>query len=53
MHFFRAREVAEAWAEGRSGIAILSIEEADELAQTHWVERTRAAAKRAGGRLGS
>ncbi len=51
MHFFRAREAAEAWAEGRSGIAILSIGEADELAQTY-VERTRAAAERADGRLG-
>ncbi len=53
MHFFRAREAAEAWAEGRSGIAILSIAEADELAQTHWVERTRAAAKRASQKPGS
>ena len=46
MHFFRAREAAEEWAEGRSGVAILSIREADELAQA-WVERTRKAAKRA------
>ncbi len=47
MHFFRARKAAEEWAEGRSGVAILSIPEADELAQAHWVERTRSAAKRA------
>ncbi len=47
MHFFRAREAAEEWAEGRSCVAILSIREADELAQTHWVERRRSAAKRA------
>ncbi len=47
MHFFRAREAAEEWAEGRSGVAILSIREADELAQAHWVERTRLAGKRA------
>ena len=47
MHFFRAREAAEEWAEGRSGVTILSIREADELAQAHWVERTRSAAKRA------
>ena len=47
MHFFRAREAAEEWAEGHSGVAILSIREADELAQVHWVERTRSAAKRA------
>ncbi len=48
MHFFSARAAAEEWAEGRSGLAILSIKEADELAQAHWVERKRAAAKRAG-----
>ncbi len=48
MHFFRARAVAEEWAEGRSGLAILSIREADELAQVHWVERQRAAARRVG-----
>ncbi len=47
MHFFRAREAAEDWAEGRTGVAILSIREADELAQAHWVERTRAAVRRA------
>ncbi len=47
MHFFRARVAADEWAEGRSGLAILSILEADELAQSHWVERTRAAARRA------
>ncbi len=47
MHFFRAREAAAEWAEGRSGVAILSIREADELAQAHWVERTRAALERA------
>jgi hypothetical protein len=47
MHFFRAREAAEEWAEGRSGVTILSIREADELAQAHWVERRRSAAKRA------
>ena len=47
MHFFRARAAAEEWEKGRSGLAILSIKEADELAQAHWAERTRAAAKRA------
>ncbi len=46
MHFFRARAAAEQWAEGRSALAILSIEEADQLAQAHWVERMRAATKR-------
>lgn len=47
MHFFRAREAAEEWAEGHSGVDFLSIREADELAQAHWVECTRSAAKRA------
>ncbi len=43
MHFFRSREDADSWATGREGIAILSIGEADELAQEHWVERLRRA----------
>ena len=47
MHFFRARAAAEEWAEGRRGVVILSIGEADELAQAHWVERKRAADERA------
>ena len=47
MHFFRAREAGEKWAAGRSGVAILNLSDADELAQEHWVERTRAAAARA------
>jgi hypothetical protein len=46
MHFFRARAAAEEWAQGRSGVVILSLSEADELAQTHWVERQRAALER-------
>ncbi len=37
-----AAAAAEEWAEGRSGLGILSIREADELAQAHWVEHTRA-----------
>ena len=41
MHFFRSREDAESWAAGRESIAILSIEEGDELAQRHWVDRAR------------
>ncbi len=44
MHFFRSREDAESWASVREAIAILSVEEADELAQEHWVERHRRAA---------
>ncbi len=50
MHFFRARAAAEEWVAGRAGLAILSIREADELAQAHWVERAQSAATRAGGR---
>ena len=48
MHFFRAREAAEGWALGREGIAILSVAEASELVQDHWVERTRIAHARLG-----
>ncbi len=43
MHFFRSREDAESWAIDRDGIAILSVAEGSELAQAHWVERTRRA----------
>ena len=46
MHFFRSREDAAAWMQEREGIAILTITEADELAQWHWVERQRGAAAR-------
>jgi len=42
MHFFRAREAAERWASGRNGIALLTIDQGSELAQKHWVERSRA-----------
>jgi hypothetical protein len=43
MHFFRSREDAESWLIGREGVAILSVAEGSELAQVHWVERTRRA----------
>jgi hypothetical protein len=43
MHFFRSREDAATWLQGREGVTILSISEADELAQWHWVERQRLA----------
>ena len=43
MYFFRSREDADVWAEGRGGVAIFSIAEGDELAQQHWVERLRRA----------
>ncbi len=42
MHFFRSREDAESWVDGRGALAILSIEEGCELAQEHWVRRVRA-----------
>ena len=45
MHFFRSREDAETWVRGREGIVILSVREADELAQWHWVERQRRASR--------
>jgi hypothetical protein len=45
MHFFRSREDAATWLKDRSGIAILGVREADELAQCHWVERHRQAAR--------
>ena len=43
MHFFRSREDAESWTRGREGVAVLTIPEADELAQEHWVDRLREA----------
>ena len=39
MHFFRSREDADQWAEGRADIVILSIAEGNDLAQEHWVKR--------------
>ena len=38
MHFFRAREAAESWAEGRTGIVVLTLEEGYALARAHWIE---------------
>jgi hypothetical protein len=38
MHFFRSREDAAIWKQGRGNVTILSISEGDELAQRHWVE---------------
>lgn len=46
MHFFRSREDAAGWVEGRDGVVILTIPEASELAQWHWVERQRGAETR-------
>jgi hypothetical protein len=40
MHFFRAREAADEWVKGREAVVALSLEEAFELAQVHWVERS-------------
>jgi len=44
MHFFRAREAADDWVGQREGVVALSLDEAFELAQVHWVERARRAA---------
>jgi hypothetical protein len=41
MHFFRSREDADQWAEGRDDVVILTLAEGDALAQYHWVERDR------------
>jgi hypothetical protein len=41
MHFFRAREAADDWVNGREDVVALDLEEAFELAQTHWVDRSR------------
>ncbi len=49
MHFFRSREDAETWTLGREGVAVLSIQEGDELAQEHWVARLREAGGLDGG----
>jgi hypothetical protein len=43
MHFFRSREEAGRWVEGRDAVVALSLREAFELAQVHWVERVRQA----------
>ena len=43
MHFFRAREAAAKWVKGRESIVALSLEDAFELAQEHWVKRLRGA----------
>ena len=41
MHFFRAREAADEWVKRREGVVALSLDDAFELAQVHWVARTR------------
>ncbi len=43
MHFFRAREAAEEWVSGREGVVALSLDDAFELAQVNWVERSKRA----------
>jgi hypothetical protein len=42
MHFFRAREAAQDWVRGRAAVVALSLEDAFELAQAHWVRRVEA-----------
>jgi hypothetical protein len=46
MHFFATRAAAEAWVKDHPGVAILSLEEAFELARVHWIDRTRRAFSR-------
>ncbi len=46
MHFFRSREEANEWVKGREAVVALSLGEAFELAQVHWVERLRQAETR-------
>lgn len=41
MHFFRARAAADEWVTGRDGVVAMSLKDAFELAQVHWVERSR------------
>ena len=43
MHFFRAREAADEWVSRREAVVALSLNDAFELAQVHWVERSRRA----------
>jgi len=43
MHFFRAREAADEWLKGREAVVALSLAEAFELAQAHWVEPSKRA----------
>jgi hypothetical protein len=41
MHFFRAREAADEWVKEREAVVAVSLEDAFELAQVHWVARAR------------
>ena len=43
MHFFRAREAADEWVKGREAVVALSLDDAFELAQVHWLDRAAAA----------
>ena len=43
MHFFRAREAADEWVKGREAVVSLSLNDAFELAQLHWVARSKRA----------
>jgi hypothetical protein len=49
MHFFRAREAADSWREGRTGVAVLTIDDGFALARARWVDLHRAAARRPAG----
>ena len=39
MYFFGSRDAAKTWLKDRPGIAILTVEEAYQLARVHWVDR--------------
>ena len=43
MHFFHARGAADKWVAGREAVVALSLDDAFELAQLHWVARHRRA----------
>lgn len=45
MHFFPARAAADEWVVGREDVVALSLGDAFELAQEHWAERARRAAR--------
>jgi len=55
MYFFESRNAAETWLKDRPGIAILTVEEAYQLARVHWGDRKERAFRgdaRAGRRTG-
>jgi hypothetical protein len=43
MYFFASRDAAETWARDHSGVAVLTVEQAFELARRHFIEPARRA----------